>query len=76
VHGLPARSTRKVRRTTALGDANRTSDFVLDEVPDDAQVGGAPLAGSEGLQTNNPGWPGFVSSGWIFGGSASVSYRY
>jgi long-chain fatty acid transport protein len=76
VHGLPLRSTRKLRRTTALGEANGSADFVLDEVPDDAQVGTAPLAGREGLQTNNPGWPGFSSSGWLLGASAAVSYRY
>jgi long-chain fatty acid transport protein len=76
VHGLPARTTRKLRRTTALGEATGSADFVLDEVPDDAQVGAAPLAGREGLQTNNPGWPGFSSSGWLLGASASVTYRY
>lgn len=76
VHGLAARSTRKLRRTTALGEANGSADFVLDEVPDDAQVGTAPLAGREGLQTNNPGWPRFSSSGWLLGASAAATYRY
>jgi hypothetical protein len=39
--------------------------LVKDEVPDDGQVGGEPIAGAAGLQTNNPGWPGFTSQGWI-----------
>ena len=76
VHGLPTRTTRKLGRSTPLGDGNDSADFVLDEVPDDATVGGQPLAGREGLQTNNPGWPGFESSGWVLGGSAFVRYRY
>ncbi len=42
--------------------------LVVDEVPDDAQVAGEPLGGTQGLQTNNPGWPGFGSQGAIVGG--------
>ncbi len=42
--------------------------LVADEVPDDAQVAGVPLAGAQGLQTNNPGWPGFGSQGAIVSG--------
>jgi hypothetical protein len=42
--------------------------LVVDEVPDTAQVGGMPIAGSQGLQTNNPGWPGFGSSGYVLTG--------
>jgi long-chain fatty acid transport protein len=44
---------------------NHHPALVVDEVPDDAQVAGEPLAGSQGLQTNNPGWPGFGSQGGI-----------
>ena len=29
--------------------------------------------GSQGLQTNNPGWPGFGSAGWIAGGGIYLS---
>ena len=36
-----------------------------DELPDDAQVSGEPLEGAEDLQTNNTGWPGFGSEGWV-----------
>lgn len=52
------------------------SALVLDEVPDDAVVAGQPLPGREGLQTNNPGWPGFASSGWILAASANLSLRF
>jgi hypothetical protein len=54
------------------------ADGVRDEVPDDA-VGGTPrgpIAGREGLQTNNPGYPGYSSDGLIFGGGASFNLAY
>jgi long-chain fatty acid transport protein len=45
-------------------------------VPDNAVLGGRALGGREGLQTNNPGWPGFGSRGWIVGGGINVSLTY
>ena len=46
-----------------------SSDPVFDEFPDSVDVmSGLALAESEGLQTNNPGYPGFSSRGWILGG--------
>ena len=42
--------------------------LVADEVPDDTEVAGEALAGTQGLQTNNPGWPGFGSDGMILSG--------
>jgi long-chain fatty acid transport protein len=68
VHRLLSRATTK----TSTGGA----DGVVDEVPDDAVVGGQPLAGRLGLQTNNPGWPGFTSAGWILGQSLYVTFRF
>ena len=50
-----------------------TPALVRDEVPDDAVVIDQPLAGRSGLQTNNPGFPGFGSSGWILGGGVYLS---
>lgn len=40
---------------------------LCDEVPDDLRDArtGQPLAGAVGLQTENPGFPGFSSGGWI-----------
>lgn len=43
------------------------ADPVVDELPDAVQVStGAPLVGSAGLQTNNPGFPGFSHGGWLW----------
>lgn len=44
----------------------RTSDApVIDELPDSVSIRtGDPISGSAGLQTNNPGFPGFSSSGY------------
>ncbi len=51
---------------------------VIDELPDDAvdKITGLPIEGRDGLQTNNPGWPGFRSDGVIFGGGVSLTVRY
>jgi hypothetical protein len=51
----------------------RTPALVRDEVPDDAVVIDQPLAGRSGLQTNNPGFPGYGSSGWVHGGGVYLS---
>jgi hypothetical protein len=52
--------------------------LVVDEVPDDAIDGQLhePVPGRAGLQTNNPGFPGFRSAGWILGGSAHIAVLY
>jgi len=56
---------------------NNTKDDskMIDQVPDDAIYGSThdPVAGAKGLQTNNPGWPGFSSQGWIWGGAVTLS---
>ena len=45
----------------------RTSDPVLDEFPlSTDRLSGARLSTSEGLQTNNPGYPGYQSEGWVW----------
>jgi long-chain fatty acid transport protein len=68
VHRVLPRTTTK----TVLSGA----DGVVDEVPDDAVVGGQPLAGRAGLQTNNAGWPGFQSAGWILGESLHATFIF
>jgi long-chain fatty acid transport protein len=42
---------------------------VVDELPDGSTdvLTGAPLPEAKGLQTNNPGYPGYRSSGWMAG---------
>jgi hypothetical protein len=51
---------------------------IVDELPDDAVDArtGAAVPGAAGLQTNNPGWPGFASEGWILGGAVTVALIY
>ncbi len=60
------------REVTKRSDARHP---VVDEFPDGAAdfVTGAPLPEATGLQTNNPGYPGFTSSGWMFG--AGLAFR-
>jgi long-chain fatty acid transport protein len=72
--GLQAQVHRLLPRRTAKREG--APDPVVDEVPDDAVVGGEPLAGRTGLQTNNPGWPGFASGGWILGAGVNVSLSF
>jgi hypothetical protein len=50
--------------------------LVQDEVPDNSILNGQPLAGAQGLQTNNPGWPGFGSQGWLLGGGVNLEARW
>ncbi len=52
------------------------SPFVIDEVPDDAVVGGQPLPGRDGLQTNNPGWPGFSTEGWLLAAALTLGLTF
>jgi hypothetical protein len=55
--------------------------LVRDELPDNAVIpsqmsitGTAPVGqAAQGLQTNNPGWPGFGSEGWVVGGGIYLS---
>jgi long-chain fatty acid transport protein len=47
---------------------------VRDEFPDDAiDSRGRPIPSAAGLQTNNPGWPGFSSAGMLFGGGVNLA---
>lgn len=71
--GLQLTGYRLVPRYQRKNDA-----LLVDELPDDAVDArtGAPIPGAQGLQTNNPGWPGFASEGWIFGGSFTVALLY
>jgi long-chain fatty acid transport protein len=60
-----------------FGD-NYYPQLVIDEVPDDAVDGQLhePIPNREGLQTNNPGFPGFSSGGWLVGGSVNLTILY
>jgi hypothetical protein len=73
VHRLIPRYQTKINPPASPDGQNHTPQLVTDEVPDDSVLDGKPLAGSKGLQTNNPGWPGFGSQGWIVGGGVYLS---
>ncbi len=73
VHRLIPRYQTKLPTPTSPDGQDHTPALVADEVPDDSVLDGKPLAGAQGLQTNNPGWPGFGSQGWIVGGGLSLS---
>ncbi len=47
---------------------------VIDEVPDDATniFTGDPIPEAVGLQTHNPGYPGFSSGGFVLGAGISL----
>lgn len=62
---LVPRTARKLMPPTFPDGVNRSPALVTDELPDDAQLGLNPAPGAVGLQTNNPGWPGFSSHGWL-----------
>ena len=60
---------RLIRRDNVKNDA-----LIVDELPDGSvfSTTGKPVPGAVGLQTNNPGWPGFASEGWVWGGEITV----
>ena len=70
---LVPRYQTKLPTPTSPDGQDRTPSLVVDEVPDDGVVNGQPIPGRQGLQTNNPGWPGFGSEGWIVGGGVYLS---
>jgi hypothetical protein len=53
----------------------KDSSRIVDEVPDGSYLGSThdPIPGAAGLQTNNPGWPGFSSNGWLWGGTFTLA---
>ncbi len=50
----------------------RAADPVVDELPAAVDPQGELIASSEGLQTNNPGYPGYQSEGWVWVGTIGV----
>lgn len=50
---------------------------VQDAIPDDGVRRGVPVGeDGAGLQTNNPGFPGFSSGGWIIGAGVNLSVLF
>ncbi len=52
--------------------------LIRDEFADRATtlIGGQPMPEAEGLQTNNPGFPGFSFYGWSLAGAVTVGYLF
>ncbi len=74
---VPPRNPQPNENLPGFGD-NYYPQLVVDEVPDDATDGQLhePVPNREGLQTNNPGFPGFSSGGWLMGGSVNLTILY
>ncbi len=68
---LSLQGQRLLARTTSKSaDAAHP---VYDEFPDDAvNTQLQPLPEAQGFQSNNPGYPGYSSSGWLFGAGVSL----
>jgi long-chain fatty acid transport protein len=68
--GFQLFADRFIPRTNQKEDS-----LITDQVPDGSTVSstGAAVPGAQGLQTNNPGYPGFSSGGWLWGGAVTLS---
>ena len=78
-HIMLERTTKKAEgKANSVGKDGET----VDEFPDSVCDGfgdcpaGTPIAESEGFQTNNPGYPGYKSSGQIFTGGLWLSLYF
>jgi long-chain fatty acid transport protein len=71
--GLSLTGSRLIHRHNTKDDSR-----IVDELPDGATFATTrdPVPGAPGLQTNNPGWPGFASAGWVYGGSVSLEILF
>ena len=71
--GLSLTGSRLIRTHNTKDDTR-----IVDELPDGATFAATrnPVPGALGLQTNNPGWPGFASAGWVYGGSVSLEILF
>lgn len=82
--GLQLMSQRLFRRAEKKRASELVDEFVDTAAnPADCQDRNNPtvdtcqhLARAQGLQTNNPGYPGFASDGWITGGSVYIDLIY
>jgi hypothetical protein len=77
LHLLPERAQKKLDPTSPTFAGQRYSQLVADEWIDGATNNrGEVYQESFGLQTNNPGWPGFSSKGMIVGAGLNASLLY
>ncbi|AWV90547.1 OmpP1/FadL family transporter [Bradymonas sediminis] len=75
LHVLMSRVTHK-KIKASNPNCGADVDVICDEVPDDLinPRTGQPFEGTQGLQTGNPGFPGFTSGGWMGGVVVEVSW--
>jgi long-chain fatty acid transport protein len=77
VHLLTERSQTKIDPTSPPYAGKMYSQLVVDEWKDGTTNNrGEVIPESYGLQTNNPGWPGFSSKGTIWGAGLNVALLY
>jgi len=77
LHLLRARHQSKINPKAPQLAAAHYSQLVEDEWSDHAINGrGNIIPEAAGLQTNNPGWPGFSSSGFLIGAGLTASLIY
>jgi long-chain fatty acid transport protein len=77
-HLLQRRYQAKIDPSAPGYGGQHHPELVVDEWPDGVTdiSTGQPITEAKGLQTNNPGWPGFASQGFLLGGSLSLSLLY
>ena len=77
LHILSERAQTKLNPTSPQFAGNHYSQLVNDEWVDGATDNrGNVITASNGLQTNNPGWPGFSSKGIILGAGVQLAILY
>lgn len=61
----------------SVGKSEHAAHPVFDEFPESIDIkSGEVLADSVGFQTNNPGWPGFSSRGWLVAASLYLKLEF
>ncbi len=69
---------RAQRKTVPDTSGEQDRSLVIDELPDTAidNRRQEPVPDALGLQTNNPGWPGFESSGWLWNAGLTLEVSF
>lgn len=75
---LPFRVGAQLQAQSLLSRYQAKNDsLIVDELPDNTVDNkGKPVPGAAGLQTNNPGWPGFRSDGWILAAGVNLALMF
>jgi hypothetical protein len=77
MHLLLQRSQTKLDPTSERFAGENYPSLVADEWRDGATNSrGDVIAAADGLQTNNPGWPGFGSHGTVWGAGLNLALLY